>query len=334
MESGDFVYSRLFAWQGSFEIAGEPEVGCVVSGEFPTYVADKSTIDVRWLRYWLLSAIGLRAVLGRSMGTTSASRNRLREDRFETLEIPLPSIDEQLRAADRLDVVEATSAELRQRSGHASVLSDALAVSIASCPDLSDAAKQGCGWRRVRLGSAMQPANERVMVEASRSYPNVGVYSFGRGLFEKPDIDGASTSATALNRIKAGQFIYSRLFAFEGAYTYVPPEFDSYYVSNEFPTLDTDPEQLDARWLATFVRSAERWAELGGRSKGLGVRRQRVPVEALMDYEVWLPPITTQHAMVTAIEDVRKTSAARRTAHERIDALLPAAINEAFASLS
>jgi hypothetical protein len=105
-------------------------------------------------------------------------------------------------------------------------------------------------------------------------------------------------------------------------------------VSNEFPAFETDPEQLDARWLASFLRSPERWAELGGRSKGLGVRRQRVPVEAVLDYELWLPPMTTQRAMVAAIDDLEKTSAARQTALQRIEALLPSALNEAFDEVS
>jgi type I restriction enzyme S subunit len=173
-----------------------------------------------------------------------------------------------------------------------------------------------------------------VRVEADESYPNVGIFSFGRGLFKKSDIDGSSTSAITLYRIKAGEFIYSRLFAFEGAYTCVPSEFDGHYVSNEFPAFETDPEQLDARWLASFLRSPERWAELGGRSKGLGVRRQRVPVEAVLDYELWLPPMTTQRAMVAAIDDLEKTSAARQTALQRIEALLPSALNEAFDEVS
>lgn len=60
VRSGDFVYSRLFAWRGSFEIAGDAENGRLVSGEFPTFVPDRSKIDPRWLRYWLLSDAGLR----------------------------------------------------------------------------------------------------------------------------------------------------------------------------------------------------------------------------------------------------------------------------------
>jgi type I restriction enzyme S subunit len=180
----------------------------------------------------------------------------------------------------------------------------------------------------------MTPAKESVAVEPDRSYPNVGIYSFGRGLFRKLDIDGGTTSATALYRIHAGQFIYSRLFAFEGAYGYITPQFDSHYVSNEFPTFDPDPTLLDARWLACYLRSPERWAELGGSSKGMGVRRQRVPIEAVMAYIVWLPPIHYQQTVVASIDQVDTIRKGRLDSTRRIESLVPAMLTEAFAGFS
>jgi type I restriction enzyme S subunit len=153
-------------------------------------------------------------------------------------------------------------------------------------------------------------------------------------MFVKPDIDGALTSANVLNRVRQGQFIYSRLFAFEGAYAYVPRQFDGFYVSNEFPAFDVDPDRIDARWLANYLKSPVRWAELGGSSKGLGVRRQRVAPGALLDYSVWLPPISIQRKIVEAIEKVEATSITRDRSGHRMTLLLAAAMNAAFAELN
>ncbi|MGO9297739.1 MAG: hypothetical protein ACLP52_28295 [Streptosporangiaceae bacterium] len=331
---GDLVLSNIQAWEGAIARASERDTGTIGTHRFLTYLpTDKNRIDTGWARWFFLSEPGMRLILKAAPGTTVRNRT-LAIDRFEALEIPLPPIEEQRRVAEHLNHIEAVAAELRHRAERAAELNSALAVSVATRPDLDGPGKSRAGWRRARLGSAMQLANSRVAVEADESYPNVGIYSFGRGLFKKPEIDGSLTSATALYRIKAGEFIYSRLFAFEGAYAYVPPEFNGYYVSNEFPAFETDPEQLDARWLASFLRSPDRWAELGGRSKGLGVRRQRVPVDAVLEYEVWLPPMTTQRAMVAAIDDLEKAAATRQAARQRVDALLPAALNEAFAEVN
>jgi type I restriction enzyme S subunit len=327
------VVSNIKGWEGAVAISTDADAGCIASNRFLSYTPIDNRIDVRWARWYFLSDAGNELLQRASPGSTDRNRT-LAIDRFEALEVPLPPIEDQRHVAQRLDRVEVLAAELRRRAERAAELGGALAISIAARPDLDEHAKNRAGWRIARLGSVMQLADSPVTVEPDGSYPNVGIYSFGRGLFKKPDIDGSLTSATTLYRIKTGQFIYSRLFAFEGAYACVSSEFDGHYVSNEFPTFETDPEQLDARWLASFLRSPERWAELRGRSKGLGVRRQRVPVDAVLNYEVWLPPMTTQRTMIAAIDDIEKASAARQGVLQRIDALLPAALNEAFAELS
>jgi type I restriction enzyme S subunit len=79
------------------------------------------------------------------------------------------------------------------------------------------------------------------VVNPDESYPNLGIYSFGRGLFRKAPISGLETSAKVLYRVKAAQFIYSRLFAFEGAYGAVTKDYDGFYVSNEYPTFECNP---------------------------------------------------------------------------------------------
>lgn len=333
LHKGQLVLSRLKAFEGAVAVVPAEFDGWFLSPEFPTFRCIDNILDsgylahvCRWPDFWSLLS-------GTSKGI-GARRERVRPAGLLSVRLDLPGVDEQHRRAEQLDQVKAVAAGVRQCTERATELSHALAVSIATRPDLDEPAKSREGWRRVRLRSAMQPTNSRVTVKADEFYPNVGIYSFGRGLFKKPDIDGSSTSATTLYRIKAGEFIYSRLFAFEGAYAYVSPDFGDHYVSNEFPSFETDPEQLDAQWLAAFLRSPERWAELGGRSKGLGVRRQRVPVEAVLDYEVPLPPITTQRAMVAMIDGLERASVARQAALQHIDALLPAVLNDTFAAAS
>src|SRR4051812_15916784 len=69
-------------------------------------------------------------------------------------------------------------------------------------------------WPMARLGDVIRQVSDPHIVHVDQSYPNLGLYSFGRGLFPKSPIDGATTSARTLFRVREGQFIYSRLFAF------------------------------------------------------------------------------------------------------------------------
>jgi type I restriction enzyme S subunit len=179
----------------------------------------------------------------------------------------------------------------------------------------------------------MTEVSDIVSVQPTESYPNFGVLSFGRGLFEKPPIDGAMTSASKLNRVRADQFVYSRLFAFEGAYAAVPSEFDGYFVSGEFPTFDPDTAQLLAPYLAAYLKSEQTWRELASGGKGLGVRRQRIHAETLLEYEVWLPPVPEQVRVVENLMRLEKAGRLREQTSTCAQALHASTLNYAFAGL-
>jgi len=212
-------------------------------------------------------------------------------------------------------------------------ISDDVGQSAACQPDLSVQDKRAGGWTRTALGNVMQQREDLVSVDGTSVYSNFGILSFGRGTFEKQPIDGMSTSAKTLNRVRAGQFIYSRLFAFEGAYSFVPASFDRWFVSAEFPTFDVDPEALDARWLAAYLRSPARWAELATQSKGLGLRRQRVPSDAVLAYEIWLPPYDEQQRFLALAEKIARAQAGHRHIMQLADSLPQSALNHALADL-
>src|SRR5262249_37190345 len=137
-------------------------------------------------------------------------------------------------------------------------------------------------------------------VDTSADYPNLGIYSFARGLFVKPPINGLETSATTLYRVRSGQFIYSRLFAFEGSYGWVTPEFDGQFVSAEYPTFDCSPGVIHPEFLAAYFKAKHIWAAVAVGSKGLGDRRQRIQPKQLLSHRIWLPPIAWQDRIADA----------------------------------
>lgn len=159
-------------------------------------------------------------------------------------------------------------------------------------------------WPMVPLGKVLQQDATPTPVYADQEYPNFGIYSFGRGLFTKPPISGATTSAKTLYRVKAGQFIYSRLFAFEGAYGLVGEEFDGCYISNEYPHFDCDPKRLSAKYLAVYLRWPKAWERAAALSTGMGDRRRRIQPEQLLKMQIPLPPLSEQQKIVEWIDAV------------------------------
>ena len=331
---GDLILSNIQAWEGAIGFATDADRGTIGTHRFLSYTArDPDVIDTNWARCYFLSSAGFPHIQTAAPG--SVTRNRtLAQERFEAIEIPLPDIDEQRRIADHLDRVQQLTGRMKNRRSASAARADALASSMATQPHLSDRTRRSLGWVRKALGDVMHESSESVKVQIDGVYPNVGIYSFGRGLFEKPPIEGLETSATQLNRVRAGQFIYSRLFAFEGAYAYVPDEFDGHYISNEFPTFDVDPDVTEAKFIAAALRTPQQWAELAGSSKGLGLRRQRIHVDALLAYAIWFPPLGEQRRIVAGLREIDRLNALLSMSDSLAAAVGPSSLNRAFAGLA
>lgn len=65
-----------------------------------------------------------------------------------------------------------------------------------------------------------------VTVRADETYQFAGVYCFGRGVFKSVRKSGMDFAYPRLTRIRAGEFVYPKLMAWEGALGVVPPECD------------------------------------------------------------------------------------------------------------
>lgn len=157
-------------------------------------------------------------------------------------------------------------------------------------------------WPQVALGELLQPTTEAVRVVQDAEYPNFGIYSFGRGLFGKPPINGMQTSASTLYRVHAGNFIYSRLFAFEGSYGLVDDVFDNHFVSNEYPSFAIDRTRLDPGFLKAYFRFPRVWQDIAMGSKGVGSRRIRVQPDKVLAHRIPLPSLAEQTALVAQFD--------------------------------
>src|SRR4030095_4289340 len=103
VRQGDFVYNRLFAWKGSFAVAGEKVNDCLCSHEFPCFVIAPERVDHRILLCYFRREAAWTEALALSSGATPTSRNRLKEKHLLAFKLPLPSLTEQRRAVERIE---------------------------------------------------------------------------------------------------------------------------------------------------------------------------------------------------------------------------------------
>lgn len=157
-------------------------------------------------------------------------------------------------------------------------------------------------WPKIALGELLQDASTPVRVRQDADYPNFGIYSFGRGLFAKPPISGMQTSAGTLYRVCADNFIYSRLFAFEGSYGVVDSVFDGHFTSNEYPSFSLDRSRLEPGFLKVYFQVPRVWQDIAMGSKGVGSRRIRVQPDKVLAHRIPLPPLPEQQTLVARLD--------------------------------
>ena len=328
-QAGQFIASRIDARNGAMGLVPDSLDAAIVTNDFPLFDLNKERLEPAFLGWLCRTRDFVELCMRASEGTTN--RVRLKEDRFLALEIPLPPLVEQRRVVARIEALAAHVHEARLLRHQAAEEAEALVVSMAHRADLDESAKKLAGWKRGRLSDVVRFVDDSYKVQPDHSYPNLGIYSFGRGLFHKPPIDGLATSATVLRRVKAGQFIYSRLFAFEGAYGQVTLEFDGAFVSQEYPTFDCDRSQVRAEFLAAYFKPKQVWRAVALGSKGLGDRRQRVQPAQVRAHELWRPPIDWQNHLAKVQTEVDALKCVQAETAAELDALLPSILDRAFA---
>lgn len=182
----------------------------------------------------------------------------------------------------------------------------------------------------IPLGELLTYAPDPHGVEPDGEYPIAGIYGFGRGMIQRAAVTGREMAATQLFRIRAGQFVYSRLKSFEGAYAIVSPEVDGYFVSNEFPTFDLHHEQLEPGFLGWYFRQDRVWRQLASGGKGIGARRERLHPKRLLDHAIPLPPIEQQRRIIAKLDGAALQLKTMRRTADTARAELNATMEAAF----
>lgn len=318
IQPGDLIFSNVFAWEGAVAIASERESDMIGSHRFMTHQVNTKVADARYLLHYFYGGPGLNVVRSASPG--SAGRNRTLGARtFAAKQIHLPSVTEQRRIAEKLDVAMDSISRVVQLKKESDALvrqhADALFGSIKEQRPLS---------------SALNESSDFVAVSPEKTYRTAGILNRGRGLFRRPTISGNETKYPRYNQLKSHQFVYSKLFGWEGSLAVVPADFHGIHVSHEFPTFDIDPEVADVSYMTHLARWDGLHYRLKDQGSGMGSRRQRVNVSRLLATEVPLPSLPEQRRIAESLTLTRRVAEAGARQVADMDALRKGLLDAAF----
>lgn len=183
----------------------------------------------------------------------------------------------------------------------------------------------------VLLGEILKLDRREVSLEPDNVYRTAGIYSFGRGLFERERIRGSDTSYPVLYRLEFNHFVISRLNGWEGAVDVVTADLVGCHVSNEYPTFSVDESRALPSYMAWIARWPGFWERLTPR--GSMVRRKRVHLPTMMQIEVPLPTIGEQQRIVDELDRLHYVRAGAETHLKQATSLSDALSGAAVASL-
>jgi type I restriction enzyme S subunit len=179
---------------------------------------------------------------------------------------------------------------------------------------------------KVRLGEVLRRVERFEARDDLTEYPFAGTYSFARGIFVGERKLGSTFGLPKVQRIRAGDFIYCKIMAWEGAFGIAPAEVDNCVMSGAFVAYEVDSERIDRRFLDYFFKVPSNWQSIGSQSSGTNVRRQSLHPSQFERAEIPLQPLAEQRRVVARIEElaaqIAEACTLRQQAAEEAEALL------------
>jgi type I restriction enzyme S subunit len=177
-------------------------------------------------------------------------------------------------------------------------------------------------WPKVPLGKILRRANRFERKEPLTEYHFAGTYSFARGIFVGQRKLGSTFRLDKVQRIQAGDFIYCKIMAWEGAFGVAPTETDNCVMSGAFVAYEIDRTLAEPGFLDWYFKIPSVWRLVGSGSTGTNVRRRSLDPEDFELTTIPLPSIDEQRRIVARIEQLAaKLEESRVFRHDALTAV-------------
>ena len=321
VRANQLILSKIDARSGAIGLVPPELDGAIVSNDFPSFdFRDIKRCDPAFIGWLIRSAPFVDLCKAASEGSTN--RVRIKEDRFLEQEIVLPTPTEQQAIVARL---EALSSKAQ------AVVSHLDAVERDAERLLALRFFDAIGQAPRRVMTEVAPAVRRsVEIDESLKYRELGARSFGKGLFVKPDFDGADATWQKPVWIEEGDVVLSNIKAWEGAIAIAKREHDGYIASHRYIACVPDPTSVTAGFLTYYLLSAEGLGQIGLASPGTADRNRTLSVFKLGSIRVPTPSIDLQRAFDRLHEYVVVLKRKHTAIREANAALIPATLERIF----
>ena len=164
-------------------------------------------------------------------------------------------------------------------------------------------------------------------------YTEIGVRSFGRGLFVKPTVSAEDIGTKRVFEIHPDDLVISNIFAWEGAVALADARHMNTIGSHRFMTWTPKDDSVDVRYAAAYLTSPGGIASLRAASPGSAGRNRTLSITKLQAIEIPVPEHKEQMRLIRALSLLQHAVTGMERRATLAAALLPAARKEEFSRL-
>jgi type I restriction enzyme S subunit len=222
------------------------------------------------------------------------------------------------RETTRLDVLVARKEQLIElvEEKRAALIRHAVAKGLNSKARLATTRSPlfpeiSVSWQLRKLRRLIRPVRRPVVVDPEGLYREIGIRSWGKGIFHKDPVTGALLEDKSVFHVEPSDLVFNIVFAWEGAVAVVSEREVGMVASHRFPTFRRS-EEVDLDYLLMVFQSEQGRALMRINSPGAAGRNRTIRINQFLDEEVPLPPLAEQREIVAGF----------RAAEQRLQTLL------------
>ena len=256
--------------------------------------------------------------LGEASMRGVAGQQRVPEEFVGNFEIPYYPLERQREIADFLDFNTRKINELIEKNQRLielldekrdAEISEVVTKGVHSDVEMMDSGIDWIGdvpahWDKYRIGSLIEEVKNPVKVKEDEIYQEIGIRSFGKGIFHKDPVTGEQIGSKNVFEVVEEALIFNIVFAWEGAVAVSSADEREMIASHRFPMYVPRVNNINLNYLKLFFTHGYGSGVLDWHSYGAAGRNRTLNREAMLSEEFWIPPKEEQDEIVHYLQDV------------------------------
>lgn len=160
-------------------------------------------------------------------------------------------------------------------------------------------------WPLVKLGDVLLRHKDGLDIEEEEEYTRLTIRMNGQGVGVRDKVCGREIGTKRQFRVKAGQFLLSKIDARNGAFGLVPNDCDEAIVTGNFWAFDISSDRVVPRFIELLTKTTL-FVDYSIKASSGTTNRLYLQEEKFAEQQIELPPIEEQIKIVARIDAVQQ----------------------------